>query len=180
MLSRLLVLALLLQPAAAVQFDSNRAWEPSDAARGYRAAAIRFSGNRAVAEVHQGAAGCRRADGGRTEVGCKTHRPDAWRWSNLVATIPGARQDRIVIAGHYDTKRFSEFRFVGANDGGSSAAFLIEMAPCAQGPQEPAHDRAALSRRRRSGQAGLGRDTTTRTAAATTSSRPNATVRWRA
>ena len=47
---------------------------------------------------------------------------------NLVATLPGARKERIAIAGHYDTKLFREFRFVGANDGGSSAAFLIELA----------------------------------------------------
>jgi Zn-dependent M28 family amino/carboxypeptidase len=48
--------------------------------------------------------------------------------ANLIATIPGSRSDRIAIAGHYDTKLFREFRFVGANDGGSSTAFLIEMA----------------------------------------------------
>jgi glutaminyl-peptide cyclotransferase len=47
---------------------------------------------------------------------------------NLIATIPGSRTDRLAIAGHYDTKLFKEFRFVGANDGGSSTAFLIEMA----------------------------------------------------
>jgi len=47
---------------------------------------------------------------------------------NLIATIPGTRKERIAIAGHYDTKLFREFRFVGANDGGSSTAFLIEMA----------------------------------------------------
>src|SRR5262245_64780488 len=47
---------------------------------------------------------------------------------NLIATIPGTSKNRIIIAGHYDTKRFSEFAFVGANDGGSSAAFLIELA----------------------------------------------------
>jgi len=48
---------------------------------------------------------------------------------NLRATIPGAaRQGRIIIAGHYDTKRFSEFPFVGANDGGSSTALLVELA----------------------------------------------------
>ncbi len=47
---------------------------------------------------------------------------------NLIATIPGTRQDRIAITGHYDTKLFREFPFVGANDGGSSTAFLIEMA----------------------------------------------------
>jgi Zn-dependent M28 family amino/carboxypeptidase len=47
---------------------------------------------------------------------------------NLIATIPGARKERIAIGGHYDTKLFKEFRFVGANDAGSSTAFLIEMA----------------------------------------------------
>ena len=47
---------------------------------------------------------------------------------NLIGTIPGARKERTVLAGHYDTKLFREFRFVGADDGGSSAAFLIEMA----------------------------------------------------
>ena len=47
---------------------------------------------------------------------------------NLIAVIPGQRQERIAITGHYDTKLFREFRFVGANDGGSSTAFLIEMA----------------------------------------------------
>jgi Zn-dependent M28 family amino/carboxypeptidase len=45
---------------------------------------------------------------------------------NLIARIPGASADRVVFAGHYDTKLFREFRFVGANDAGSSTAFLIE------------------------------------------------------
>ena len=48
---------------------------------------------------------------------------------NVIAEIPGKEPDRIVmIAGHYDTKLENSFRFVGANDGGSSAAFLLEMA----------------------------------------------------
>ena len=46
---------------------------------------------------------------------------------NLRATIPGDRPERIVIGGHYDTKLFRQFRFVGANDAGSSTAFLIEL-----------------------------------------------------
>jgi citrate synthase len=50
------------------------------------------------------------------------------RMVNLIATIPGERPDRIAIAGHYDTKRFENIRFVGANDGASSAAFVLEMA----------------------------------------------------
>lgn len=48
--------------------------------------------------------------------------------NNLIAKIPGASPDVIVIGGHYDTKRFDTFRFVGANDGGSSSAFLLELA----------------------------------------------------
>jgi hypothetical protein len=47
---------------------------------------------------------------------------------NVSATIPGQGSARLIIAGHYDTKRFDEFRFVGANDAGSSTAFLIELA----------------------------------------------------
>jgi Peptidase family M28 len=56
---------------------------------------------------------------------------------NLLAVIPGlpAREapsqvpvQRIIVAGHYDTKLFKDFTFVGANDGGSSAALLIELA----------------------------------------------------
>ncbi len=50
------------------------------------------------------------------------------RMVNLTATIQGARAERLVIAGHYDTKLFRQVRFVGANDGGSSAAFLLELA----------------------------------------------------
>jgi glutaminyl-peptide cyclotransferase len=56
---------------------------------------------------------------------------------NLVATIPGARADRIVISGHYDTKVFRNARFVGANDGGSSAALLLEMARALKGRRNP-------------------------------------------
>jgi Zn-dependent M28 family amino/carboxypeptidase len=48
---------------------------------------------------------------------------------NLRATIPGASNTgRLVIAGHYDTKQFDDITFVGANDAGSSTAFLIEFA----------------------------------------------------
>jgi glutaminyl-peptide cyclotransferase len=51
------------------------------------------------------------------------------RMVNLRATIPGsAAGPRLIVAGHYDTKRFKDITFVGANDGGSSTAFLIELA----------------------------------------------------
>ena len=50
------------------------------------------------------------------------------RMANVVAVLPGRSAEVIVLAGHYDTKWFRDIRFVGANDGGSSAALLIELA----------------------------------------------------
>jgi protein-S-isoprenylcysteine O-methyltransferase Ste14 len=47
--------------------------------------------------------------------------------TNVIVKIHGAQPDIIILGGHYDTKRV-RMRFVGANDGGSSTAFLIEMA----------------------------------------------------
>jgi Zn-dependent M28 family amino/carboxypeptidase len=47
---------------------------------------------------------------------------------NLIVRLPGRRSDRILIGGHYDTKLFKNQVFVGASDGGSSAAFLLELA----------------------------------------------------
>ncbi|MFO7692885.1 MAG: M28 family peptidase [Vicinamibacterales bacterium] len=56
---------------------------------------------------------------------------------NVRATIPGARPERIILGGHYDTKLFRQFRFVGANDAGSSTAFLIEMARVLKARKNP-------------------------------------------
>ena len=50
------------------------------------------------------------------------------KMANVVGVVAGRRGDVIMLAGHYDTKVFREFRFVGANDGGSSAALLLELA----------------------------------------------------
>ena len=57
--------------------------------------------------------------------------------ANVIAVVPGVRRDVILLGGHYDTKYFKEFRFVGANDGGSSAALLLELTRClAAAPRE--------------------------------------------
>jgi len=48
--------------------------------------------------------------------------------TNLIARFPGTRPQVVMVAGHYDTKRAEGFAFVGANDGGSSGAFLLELA----------------------------------------------------
>jgi Zn-dependent M28 family amino/carboxypeptidase len=50
------------------------------------------------------------------------------KMSNVSAVIRGRRDEVIIVAGHYDTKFFAEFAFVGANDGGSSAGLLLALA----------------------------------------------------
>lgn len=50
------------------------------------------------------------------------------RMVNVIAEWPGRGPEVVAVGGHYDTKLFSAFRFVGANDGGSSAALLVELA----------------------------------------------------
>jgi glutaminyl-peptide cyclotransferase len=120
----------LLQTAAAgtaPPFDSSRAWEHL---RQLVTQGPRPAGSAAIGESRKyikkelAAAGVSVVDqawDAQTPAG-------PIHMVNLVATIPGARSERLVIAGHYDTKRVRQFRFVGANDGGSSAAFLIELA----------------------------------------------------
>ena len=47
---------------------------------------------------------------------------------NIIARFPGTSGRMVVFTGHYDTKWMPEISFVGANDGGSSTGFLLEMA----------------------------------------------------
>lgn len=47
---------------------------------------------------------------------------------NVVGFVEGTEDGIIILGNHYDTKYFPEFRFVGANDGGSTTAWMIEMA----------------------------------------------------
>jgi glutaminyl-peptide cyclotransferase len=50
------------------------------------------------------------------------------KMTNIVAEIPGSSSDIIIIGSHYDTKLFKDFKFVGANDAGSSTGALMEIA----------------------------------------------------
>jgi hypothetical protein len=61
----------------------------------------------------------------------------ARRMVNLTAELAGESADVIVVASHYDTKLFKEFRFVGANDGGSSTGALVEIARALAGRGKP-------------------------------------------
>jgi glutaminyl-peptide cyclotransferase len=69
------------------------------------------------------------------------------RMVNIRATLPGPSTElgtaqaqargRLIIGGHYDTKLFHGFPFVGASDGASSAAFLLELARALKGRANP-------------------------------------------
>jgi glutaminyl-peptide cyclotransferase len=50
-----------------------------------------------------------------------------FQFTNFIAKYPGSTDDVIVIASHYDTP-YALKNFVGANDGGSSMALLLELA----------------------------------------------------
>jgi len=133
----LLALALIVQATAPPpKFDSGRAWEHL---RQLVAIGPRPSGSPAIEQTRTyiknqlnraGVAFAEQAWDDETPLG-------RVRMVNVVATIPGARKERLIIAGHYDTKLFRQFRFVGASDGGSSAAFLIELARILKGRKSP-------------------------------------------
>jgi glutaminyl-peptide cyclotransferase len=125
-----LVSVFALQVAVApppLKFDSGRAWEHL---RQLVAIGPRPSGSHAIEQTRKYIAEQLAVAGlSVVEQAWEEETPvDKVKMVNLSVTIPGARRDRIVIAGHYDTKLYRQFRFVGASDGGSSAAFLLELA----------------------------------------------------
>ena len=132
----LLVGLAIFQAPNPAAFDSNRAWEHLRqlVALGPRPAGSQsLDQSRTYIKNQLAAAGVAVAEQAwddQTPTG-RVH------LINLIATIPGASKDRLVIAGHYDTKKFREFRFVGANDGGSSAAFLLELARVLKARRNP-------------------------------------------
>ncbi len=50
------------------------------------------------------------------------------KFVNLIARFGNASTPAFLLCSHYDTKIFDAFRFVGANDGGSSTGLLLELA----------------------------------------------------
>ena len=107
-------------------FDSNRAWEHL---RKQVSFGPRPSGTPAIVETRRyiieqlKAAGIESREQmfiGMTPLGEVS-------MANVIATIPGKRRERIAFASHFDTKLYREFKFVGANDGASSTAALLEL-----------------------------------------------------
>lgn len=120
------VAAATVSAQAPTAFDSSKAWEHL---RQQISIGPRPSGSGANAKTRQyitttlagfGIKTVEQAFEGRTPIG-------PIKMVNLMATIPGERPDRIVLASHFDTKLFREFRFVGASDGASSTAALLEL-----------------------------------------------------
>jgi hypothetical protein len=115
------------RPAAATAFDGQRAWQHLEqiVAHGPRP-----SGSAAIRQTRAYITRTLASYG----LGIQDQRFTAQtpagpiEMENLVIRLPGRRNERILITGHYDTKRMPNARFVGASDGGSSAAWLIEAA----------------------------------------------------
>ena len=61
---------------------------------------------------------------------------------NIIARSPARSGKIIAITGHYDTKSMAGASFVGANDGGSSAGLLLELAKALA--HEPTRDEVQL------------------------------------
>jgi glutaminyl-peptide cyclotransferase len=107
-----------------------------------------FDGARAYKHVEQlvaigphsaGSEGIRRAQeyivGQLKSFGCAVEEQDfhapstpvgSVAMKNIVAKIPSANPNIVIFASHYDTKRLDNF--VGADDGGSSTAVLLDLA----------------------------------------------------
>ena len=130
------VFALQVAVSPPPKFDSGRAWEHL---RQLVTIGPRPSGSPAIEQTRKYITGQLAAAGlSVVEQEWEEQTPiDRVKMVNLSVTIPGARRDRIVIAGHYDTKLYRQFRFVGASDGGSSAAFLLELARVLKARRNP-------------------------------------------
>ena len=58
---------------------------------------------------------------------------------NIIGILPGEREEVIMLATHYETKYFTEFHFVGANDGCSGTGLLLELAAAFSKVQKELH-----------------------------------------
>jgi hypothetical protein len=63
--------------------------------------------------------------------------------ANLTVDLPGPGRT-VIVGGHYDAKLSPGIAFVGANDGGSSTAVLLELARCLAARGAPAAVRLAF------------------------------------
>ena len=114
------------QTGSAAKFDSSRAWEHlrRQVSFGPRPAGSAALGENRKYILEQlktaGIEGREQAFEAQTPLG-------PIKMANVIGTIPGARAERIALATHFDTKLYRDFRFVGASDGASSTAVVLEL-----------------------------------------------------
>ena len=108
-----------------MKFDAARAWTDLQRQVGF---GPRPAGTPALAKTRQYILAQLKGAGIKTQEQTFTGSTPAGpvAMTNVIGTIAGRRPERIVLASHYDTKR-APFRFVGANDGASSTAALLEL-----------------------------------------------------
>ncbi len=125
----LLFLAALAAPAAH-DFSGERAMDYTRKAVAY---GLRPIGSPALRRLEAFIVSTLKSDGCQVTVDSFTgHTPNGpVAMHNVICRFPGSTGKAIVITGHYDTKILP--RFVGANDGGSSAGLLLELAHALQG-----------------------------------------------
>ena len=94
-------------------FDSSRAWEDL---RRQVAFGPRPSGSAALDQCRKYILAQLKTAGieARQQIFMASTPLGEMMMSNIIATIPGRRSERIILASHYDTKRSPNFRFVGA------------------------------------------------------------------
>ena len=113
--------------STAPAFDSNQAWEHL---RRQVSFGPRPAGSAALAEARRYILDQLKAAGveAREQPFDATTPLGPVKMANVIGTIPGASRQRIALASHFDTKLFRGFRFVGASDGASSTAVVLELA----------------------------------------------------
>ena len=114
-------------------FDADRAWKDLETICGF---GERPAGSAAIQKLRRFLEQELRASGlepTREAFTAETPRGPV-SFCNLIAEIPapplasGGPGPIVVLSAHYDTKWGMPFRFVGANDGGSETAVLLELA----------------------------------------------------
>lgn len=123
---RVLACLILALPLMAAEFSGQRAYDQTKA---LVALGPRPSGTPAIKKAQDYISAQLKAAGWTVVEDIFTAKTPAGPvlMKNIIAKRTGQSGKIVAVSGHYDTKRFS-FPFVGANDGGSSAGFLLEMA----------------------------------------------------
>ncbi len=123
-------------PAAPPAFDAQRAFENLKRLVEF---GPRPSGSNQLAQARQWVLGQLRQTGAEIEEDRFVASTPIGElpMSNLIVKIPGTKPGIVIVAGHYDTARIPGVDFLGANDGGSSAAVVMELARAAAARKYP-------------------------------------------